>query len=453
MVQNSPGATHETIRKLLESLDRNELIDVLVDLAASDHETANYLEVRFGERAEDEDITILSAKIEEELNRAASSRHRGSWGHMQIDFGDIMREIEEREKQGRIRLAFTELEVLFRKLQDYYEYQEECEIDDECDYCIRRMADIAKSVVDPNDKEFVFERCIGMCGSEAAKNYGADCDVNLLKIAMDFLDRDNRHKFEDALAGLEIGWLSDKYKMLHYEAILHLDGKEAAKTYIYSNLDCAPLREIAYNNAIDRHDYDEAERLCLAEPESDNAPYRRASPWLHKLYEVYELSRNTDRQIDTARSILLRGDFKYYEKLKELLIGQNKWDSEYAALRNECADKLPYATYMQVLNAEGEHALLLEQLQKYPEYVFTYGQTTSAGFPDETNAIFKHCIDKDAKNAANRKGYEAVCRRMERYANSGYADAAKELIAEYKIRYKNRPAFVDELSKAGHRLG
>jgi hypothetical protein len=295
-------------------------------------------------------------------------------------------------------------------------------------------------------KEFVFERCIGMCGSDAAKNYGADFDVKLLKIAMDFLNQSNRHKFEDALAGLEKGCLSGKYKMLHHEAIRHLDGEEAANAYIYNNLDCAPLREIAYSNAISQHDYDEAEKLCLTELESDG------SPWLHKLYEVYELSRNMGKQTDTARSILLNGDFNYFAKLKELLIGQNRWDSEYAALRDECADRLPYATYMQVLNAEGEYALLLEQLQKHPEHVFTYGQATSANYPDETSAIFKRCIDKDAKSATNRKGYEAVCHLLARYAGSGYAEAAKELIAEYKVSYKHRPAFVDELSKAGRRL-
>ena len=107
---------------------------------------------------------------------------------------------------------------------------------------------------------------------------------------------------------------------------------------------------------------------------------------------------------------------------------------------------------MKLLNAEGEHALLLEQLQKHPEHVFTYGQTTSLSHHEETSAIFRYCIDKEAKSAANRKGYEAVCHSLARYANSGYAAAAKELIAEYKVSYRNRPAFVDELTKAGRRL-
>jgi hypothetical protein len=451
MSENSPHDTQDKIRKLLASLDRNTLIDVLVDLADTDEETANYLEVRFGTRGEDEDIAILTKKIKQELRSAASRNRRGDWGHMHIETGDIYREIDEREKQGRIKLAFSELEVLFRELQDYYEYQEECEIDDECDYCIGRMAEIAESATDPSDKEFIFGHCLELCGSEGSRDYGSDSDKKLLKIAIGFLDQSNRSKFEAVISNIAVGWQKDKYKLIHYEAIQLLDGESAATTYIYNNLDCYALREIAYNYAISKKNYEEAERLCLIQ-EIDNAPNRRSSQWLHKLYEVYELAQNTNKQIDTARAILLNGDFKYYEKLKKLLTSQNRWDFEYVTLRNECAEKLSYSTYMQVLNAEGEYALLLEQLHKYPGHVFTYGQATSASYPDETKAIFISCIDKGAKSAVNRKGYEAVCYSIASYANSGYIDAAKELIAEYKVGYKHRPAFVDELSKIGRKL-
>ena len=38
------------------------------------------------------------------------------------------------------------------------------------------MVEIAKLVTVSSDKEFVFERCIKMYGSEAAKNHGAESD-------------------------------------------------------------------------------------------------------------------------------------------------------------------------------------------------------------------------------------------------------------------------------------
>jgi hypothetical protein len=314
------------------------------------------------------------------------------------------------------------------------------------------MAEIAKSATDPDDGKFIFERCIDMCGTNTASDYGADFEADLLNIAIGFLDQSNFQKFEGALQKLEKGWRADKYKMVRYKAILHLYGESASNEYIYQNLEYGPLREIAYQNAIGQQNYDEAERLCLLGLSSGSISYQQVPQWKHKLYEVYELSHNIAKQIDTARNLLLEGDFNYYEKLKGLLHSQNKWDLEYAGLLKECAGKLPYPTYMYLLKMEGELDLLFMQMQKHPEQVFTYGQITAEKYPSETSEIFQRQIENGANGAADRKSYQNVCRRLALYAESGYADAVKGLIAEYKVRHRNRPAFVDELSKIERKI-
>lgn len=90
---------------------------------------------------------------------------------------------------------------------------------------------------------------------------------------------------------------------------------------------------------------------------------------------------------------------------------------------------------------------LFEQLQKHPDQVFAFGQYTAKSNPGETSEIFQSQIGMDAKSAADRKSYQAVCQRIVQYAKSGFRDAAKKLAAEYKENYKRRPAFVDELIK------
>ena len=154
MHNDSSRFTRGKIRALLEPLERSVLVDALVDLATTSDETANYLEVRFGKRSEREDLEMLSARIDDALNYAVTSKRLDNWGHMHIDTSDIFREIEEREKQGLIRLAFSELELLLMRLYDYYEYQEECELEDEISFCVEHMVRIAASATDPGDKEF-----------------------------------------------------------------------------------------------------------------------------------------------------------------------------------------------------------------------------------------------------------------------------------------------------------
>jgi len=185
------------IRELLEPLERSALIDTLVDLAATSDETANYLEVRFGKRGESEDLEKLSSRIDDALDYAVSSRRMDSWGRMHIDTSDIFREIEEREKQGLIRLAFSELELLLTRLYDYYEYQEECELEDEVRFCVEQMVRISTSATDHGDKEFFFDRCITICTSSKADDYGSDSGHELMKA-----NYRNRPAFTDELTKL-----------------------------------------------------------------------------------------------------------------------------------------------------------------------------------------------------------------------------------------------------------
>jgi hypothetical protein len=265
---------------------------------------------------------MLSSRVDAALDYAVSSKRLDSWGHMHIDTSDIYREIEEREKQGLIRLAFSELEILLTRLYDYYEYQEECELEDEVTYCVEHMVRIAASATDHGDKDFFFDRCIAICTNSKADDYGSDSGYELMKLAMDLITPSNRDRFDSAMVELEKGWGKEKYKQIRLEFTRRQHGDDAANAYIYENLDQNAFRVIAYQNAISKKDYDEAARLCLLEQESKPAYRGYVSPWLYNLLEVYELSMDTAKQIDTVKSILMKGDFNTYEKLKGLLISE-----------------------------------------------------------------------------------------------------------------------------------
>jgi hypothetical protein len=61
--------------------------------------------------------------------------------------------------------------------------------------------------------------------------------------------------------------------------------------------------------------------------------------------------------------------------------------------------------------------------------------------------IFSEQIDKEAELASSRDMYSAICVRTRRFKEAGYQAETAEKISEYKIKYKRKPAFVDELNK------
>jgi hypothetical protein len=432
---------------LLTSADASELLDFLSDYAKHDSKFDNAVQVRFGAPDFDHEVDKITEMIDDALTGNGGDYRRGSWGHIYVDTSEICEEIRARAEQGHIRLAFTESEMLYRKLLELFEYQEECEINDEAGDCIDKMTEVAKMATAADDQEYIFEHCLELCELDIAQNYGENYETRFLKIALRFITPANRAKFEAELSKHDSGWYSDDFKIIRLDMIRRLDGKSAAEAYIAANLESTALREIAYNSAMTRSDYTEAERLCVAAP--DELRGYRISPWWYKLLEVYEQTGNLSKQAEVCERILLKGDMQYYDQLKSLLTSLGRWEAEYQTLLTKGEEQLSYINFMAILHKENEFNRLMAQVHLHEEMVFTYGKYLSDIFSDEVRELFISQISAQSAKAGNRKEYATLCRRIAVFANSGYPAQANALIDEYKLTYGHRPAFVDELTELG----
>lgn len=439
------------MRKLLESKNSGELLDFLEEYAKRDDAFRNALRVRFAKPDFHAELKSISAKIDNVLDDVPNyNRHRGGWGYVNIDTDNIIFEIEERVKQGHIKLAFAELEILYVKLINLFEYQEECEISDKAESCLWFMSDVAEKAVETSDCTYIYEHSIDLACLEDGKDYGADYEDTLLSIAARFVTQDNRAMLEDALSQFETGWRAEEFKLIYLTMLQRLEGKSAVNAYIAANLTSPKIREIAFCAAIECQNYAKAEQLCMDAIADYNQ--REAKPWLYKLYEVYEYTNDNGKKADTAEQLLLMGDLSYYDKLKAILTNDNRWHDAYPMLLEKCAKQLHYSQHMQILRNENEFALLLEQLKIHTEQIYTYGKTLAAHYESDICDVFLARMESEAENASNRDAYHKVCEHIAAFANAGYASAVASLVAEYKLKYKRRPAFVDELGKVNVNL-
>ena len=434
------------MREFLGRLNREKLLDFLAEYAEQDAKFANAINVRFGKPEFEQELSKIENAIDYALDGVSDYRTHDSWGYVSFDTGDITAEIQQRVSQGHIRLAFAETELLYRKLLELFEYQGECEISDEAESCLEMMSDIAGKAVSGNDKEYIFKHCIELSELDDGKDYGADYEDKLLRIAAKFVTTENRAELEQALARFDSGWRAEEFKLIRLELIRKFEGKNAADRFIADNVRFSKIREIAFDKAISRKDFVEAERLCVDALSMDTRHFG-ISPWLYKLYSVYDTAGNTTDMAETAKKILLSGDLTYYEKLKLQLQKQGRWDSQYTILLHECAAKLPYTKYMEILETEKEHALLLEQLKKHTNQIYHYGKFLAAKHQNDVCAIFIGQIKGEAEAAHKREMYRDVCSHIVMFSKAGYAAEAAELIGEFRDKYKRKPAFVDELKK------
>jgi len=436
-----------SVAELIEGLSKEQLTEFLVDYAERDSKIVNALNVRFGIPEFKTELAKIQRKINDALKGVSDWSRHDSWGHVYIDTNDIFNEIHERAEQGHVKLAFAQLEMLYRKLLAHFEYQGECEISDDAEYCLTIMFELADKAILEEDKEYIFKRCIELTEFEDGKDYGADYEDRLLSISAKFVTLENVSQLDAALTRYESRtWEAEKFKLIRLEIIRKTEGDESTDRFIAENLTFPKIREIAYDKAVIAKDFEQGEHLCIEALATYEHRYG-ISPWLYKLYNIYELMGSLSKMTETAKKILLSGDLKYYDTLKSLLEKQAVWDNAYPQLLGECSANLSYSGYMEILEKEKEYDLLLEQTEMHMEQVYCYGKLLAGKYPSEVCSIFTSQLDKEASTANSRKSYSTVCSHIKLFAEAGYVEESQKLIESFKTKFKRKPAFVDELKK------
>jgi len=435
------------IEQLLENQTKKTLLGFIVEYAENDSRLANAIHVRFGAPEFNAELVKFERQIDIALDDATDYRARGSWGHINVDLSDIIKEVYERAEQNHIRLAFAELAMLYRKLVENFEYQEECEIADEAEDCLRIMAEIADKATTKEDQDYIFRLCLELSELEDGKDYGADYEDKLLLISAKFVNAENVSELNKALALFESNtWRAEEFKLIRLGVIRKLNGNKAAAEFIAQNLEHPKIREIAFDNAVAKKDFEQAEHLCN-EAISTYEHRFGISSWLYRLYIVHEKMEDKTKTAETARMILMQGDLDYYSKLKTLLSEDETWDNSYPKLLDECASILHHSQYMNILESECEYALLLAQLELHNNEVYRHGEFLASKYPQEVCDIYTAQIIKEAESVHGRESYRKVCSNIMLFSKAGYTDQANELIWDFMQKYKRKPAFVDELKK------
>jgi len=392
------------VREFFENINRERLLDFLAEYAASDAKFANAVNVHFGRPEFEEELKKIEKTVNSAFNGMKYYGDRDNWRYLDIDTNTIVDEIEQRTRQGHIRLAFAEIEILYRKLVENFEYQEECEVSDEAESCLDIMSEIAAKATREEDKKYIFERCIALSEFDEGKDYGADYEDRLLSVAVKFVTSENRATLEKVLARFDSGWRAEAFRLIQLEIARTLGSEDTANAFITENVQFPKFRTILFDKAVLRKDYSEAAKLCVDALASEKQQWG-ISRWLYKLYSVYEVSKNAIEMTKTAERILLSGDLEYYEKLKVQRKEQNTWDKLYSELLEKCKLKLSYHKYMEILAKEEEYSLLLEQVKDHVEQIYSYGKLLGKEYPTDICRMFLEKIDKEAEAATNRSAY------------------------------------------------
>jgi hypothetical protein len=244
-------------------------------------------------------------------------------------------------------------------------------------------------------------------------------------------------------------WHEGLERVVRYEGLSALNGKEATKELMEESLGFDDFRLAAADSAIKSGDYAEAVKLCEEKLETlaGAGVEERADCqlWHSMIYKAASEEGDAGKIIKAAAKLVSLGEIKYYFQAEKRLTELGAWDSGRRALLYEIEKSAPIETAMDIFEHEGDGWRLVNAFMKDSRRVFEHAENLALDYPAEAYRACMLEIKRRMALAHRRAGYKDVCGLITRMYSMGGKDEAMQVIAELKAQYKTKVAIIEEL--------
>lgn len=209
------------------------------------------------------------------------------------------------------------------------------------------------------------------------------------------------------------------------------------------------VRRYYIDRYFEKKEYDRVLQVLDESIELDKAYRGQVLEYNQKKKEIYRLQGNKSAYIEQLWKLVLEqsaGDLDIYKELKAQYS-----EKEWLIKREELFKKLPANAHIDRLYKEEKlyDRLLAYVLKSSGLYaVQSYENVLKKEYPKQILSKYQDEVNKMASCTVNRKHYAdlvALLRRMKQI--KGGSEIVETIVEEWKIKYRNRPAMMDELSK------
>lgn len=253
----------------------------------------------------------------------------------------------------------------------------------------------------------------------------------------------------------------DLYQLVLRKVDLLLGQKEQGKAddMIRQYLYLSEIREMEVEKLMEREQYDEAIRLLdegieIAEKEEHIGT---VDEWLKTKLRIYEMTHQTSDVINTCRLLFVLGRdrLEYYSKLKTL-VPKEEWKSFLDTMMKETQFSKYFSfgendeAEIYVREKDYERLFMLLSSVNYNQLkaLMKYAHHLKNTHSEPLIAMYTSLLNDYAEQNLGRNHYEFVAQALlcAKKLNGGQ-EAVKRLVAEFRIKYKRRPAMMEVLAR------
>ena len=202
---------------------------------------------------------------------------------------------------------------------------------------------------------------------------------------------------------------------------------------------------MAIERAIKSQNYAKAEQLALDGIASEHSRFSSVSTWHYLLHDIYKLSGDAQKLTDICYILIKDGKTDYYKEWKSLIPKENL-NKEITRLLNEPQNY----SYEYIISHENMSDRLYRLCCKTPSKItYYYEKLKTTEFKEQSKNLYEQYIRNEGARASNRSEYAALCEKLKIFSMKCDARLAKKIASDFRELYRRKPAFMDELTKAG----
>lgn len=448
------GATQPDLKTVLESLSKVELIEILIHLADDDPNFHNELLFNYATVDEQHEIARYKRMIDSIIEK-----YIGREGFITYKYvGDFTNELSAvLNKVETVKNPLNAIEIaqglLIEGIKSFqYADDSSGNIGYLLDQTIEMIDMIANRPLGAAEQSEMLDRLIQLSKSDVFEGWN-DFRIDVLGICLEFTGNEQmrmtlmnelKAMLENSTANDYGRYENERIHNLMYDIIETHGTSEEARQFLQENVNYPSLRKRLMQNEMKVGNYENVLSLASEGERMDKDYPGLVTRWKKWRYRAYKLLNSNEEQMKIGRELVMGGEFEYYWELKELAVDDQL--AFYDELKQELAEKNSNV-YVQLIEAENDVDAILEYVREHPSSVERYLSYLIESHKDEAIRLFEYHVRVTAENSFNRMQYKEVCQVLKRFRKVTGREAQINLAKELEQTYKNRPAFLDELSK------
>ena len=431
----------QALPEQLAACEKETLIAWMMEYAKENRGFLDYLQLRVSEQLQPEELLAI-------LNRTCNRFFSGKivWKELQKTVAFLLKSMQSwADDVKKVQAILDIVQLLEMKLEE-----RSCESDwvvyESITDCSDAILNIVQGVVNRQDSktiEAVYQSLLHAFHKDKLSGEHFVFSSLLCLCALP----EYRKKLEEFLQYQQA--VSTEYERRElaeqqFQILKRYGTPQEQNDFINRHLSNPEYRRMAIQNAIDAGDESTVERLALDGEYENQALPGLLQEWQKYRYHCYHRTGEREKLADVCEALLKGGEPDYYEEWKSLI----PFDLKSVKIE-QLLKEAPIRVYRKILLAENRVDLMAEACEKDPSELLLYFSALKCSpFAERATELYEDWILDTADRAFNRSEYAAVCQKLKKFSEDSPI-AAQVLAQELREKFPRRPAFQDELKKAG----